>query len=260
VTANVSLGAEVEIAALPSAPTLRGSLRAAALDFYYNSWRVVPANMLWGLVLIGLYVLFLVWPFGALLFLPLLALPTVGLYRMAALIVRGESVSFWDGIGAWRRYLVPSLATGLGMVLAGTVFTVNMVDGLASGDPIGWAFATFAGWGLLTMSLLAVSFWPLLVDPARDGWGARRALRLAGYLVVAHPLRLAGLVVATAVVLVVSTIAFAALVTISVALTALFGSHFVLASADRLEARLGERGITFAPGLTYLPSGSIAGR
>jgi hypothetical protein len=238
---------QVETAALAAAPTLRRSLRAAALDFYYNSWRLVPANILWGLVLIGLYVVFLVWPFGSLLLLPVLALPTVGLYRMAALIVRGESVSFWDGIGAWRGYLAPALAAGAAMVLAGTVFTVNLLGGLATGDPIGWGFATFAGWGLMATSLLALTFWPLLVDPRRRGWGARRTLRLAGYLVVAHPLRLAGLAGATAMLLVLSAVAFVALVTISVALAALLGSHFVLASADRLEARLAERSIVFAP-------------
>ncbi len=246
-TANLALAGDVEAPALPRAPTLRGSLRAAFLDFYYNSWRLVPANMLWGLGLIALYLAFLVWPFGALLLLPLLALPTVGLYRMAALIVRGESVSFWNGIGAWRRFLIPALAAGLALVSAGSVFTVNLLGGLASGDPIGWAFATLAGWGWLVMTMLAVTFWPLLVDPRREGWGARRTLRLAGYLVVAHPLRLVGLTVATAILLALSTVAFAALVTISVALAALFGSHFVLASADRLEAKLGERGVSFAP-------------
>ena len=131
-TANVALAGEVEAPVLPSAPTLRGSLRAAAVDFYYNSWRLVPANILWALGLGILYVVFLFWPFGALLLLPLLALPTVGLYRMAALIVRGESVSFWDGIGAWRRFLAPALAAGIAMVLAGTIFTVNLFGGLVS--------------------------------------------------------------------------------------------------------------------------------
>jgi hypothetical protein len=222
-------------------------MRASAIDFYYNSWRLVPANALWALGLGILYVVFLSWPFGALLLLPLLSLPTAGLYRMAALVVRGESVSFWDSIAAWRLYLRPALAAGLAIVIGGTVFTVNFFGGLLSGDPIGVGLAVFAGWGWLVMFMLAVSFWPLLVDPRRSGWGGRRVLRLAGYLVIAHPVRLVGLVVVTAILLVVSTVAFAALITISVALAALFGSHFVLPSADRLEARLGERGITFAP-------------
>jgi hypothetical protein len=247
VTATATTANEVDAPPLPAAPTLRGAIRAAAVDFYYNSWRLVPANVLWALGLGILYVVFLFWPFGALLLLPVLALPTVGLYRMAALIVRGESVSFWDGVGAWRQYMAPALSAGIAVVLGATVFTVNLFGGLASGDPIGLAFATFAGWGLLVTALLAVCFWPLLVDPRREGWGARRTLRLAGYLVIAHPLRIVGLVVATGILLVVSTVAFAALVTISVALAALFASHFVLASADRLEARLGERGITFGP-------------
>jgi hypothetical protein len=247
VTANVAFAGEAEPAALPVAPTLRGAIRAAAVDFYYNSWRLVPANVLWALGLGVLYVAFLFWPFGALLLLPLLALPTVGLYRMAALIVRGESVSFWDGVGAWRAFLLPALGAGVAIVLASTIFTVNLFGGLASADFVGWAFATFAGWGLVVTALLTVAFWPLLVDPRRGGWGARGALRLAGYLVVAHPVRLFALAVATAILLAVSTVAFAALVTISVALAALFGTHFVLPAADRLEAALAARGMTFGP-------------
>jgi hypothetical protein len=248
-TADVTVGTDLGIPALPAAPTLRGACRAAGVDFYYNSWRLVPANVLWGLGLIGLYLVFLVWPIGALVLSPLLALPTVGLYRLAALIVRGESVSFWDGLGAWRRFLGPALVVGTGVVLAGTIFTVNLLGGLTAEDPLGWGFATFAGWGLLLLALLAATIWPLLVDPHRAGWGTRRSLRLAAYLVVAHPLRLAGLAVATGLLLLVSTVAFAALLTIALALAALLGSHFVLPSADRLEARLAQRGITFAPEL-----------
>ena len=85
--------------------------------------------------------------------------------------MRGESVSFWDGFGAWRGYLVPALAAGAATVLAATVFWVNVLGGMAAGDPIGWGFATFAGWGLLAMALLALTFWPLLADPRRRGWG-----------------------------------------------------------------------------------------
>jgi hypothetical protein len=249
VTADVATGTEAAAPALPAAPTLRGALRAAAVDFYYNSWRLVPANILWGLGLIALYLVYLVWPPGALLLSPLLAVPTAGLYRLAALIVRGESVSFWDGLDAWRRYLVPALVMGISLLVAGTIFSVNVIGGLTAEDPVGWGFATFAGWGFVILGLLAVTTWPLLVDPQRAGWGTRRSLRLAAYLVVAHPLRLAGLAVVTAVLLLLSTVAFAALVTIALALAALLGSQYVLPSADRLEARLAQRGMVFAPEL-----------
>lgn len=88
---------------LAAAPSLRGALRASFADFYFNSVRLVAANLLWGLGLILLYVVALIWPIGAIVLAPLLALPTVGIFRMAALIVRGEPVSFRDGLAAWRR-------------------------------------------------------------------------------------------------------------------------------------------------------------
>ena len=31
---------------LPAAPTLRGALRESISDFYFNSWRLIPANLI----------------------------------------------------------------------------------------------------------------------------------------------------------------------------------------------------------------------
>lgn len=222
---------------LPSASSLRGSLRAALSDFYFNSWRLVPANVLLGLGLILLYVVALVWPLGAIVLAPLLALPTVGIFRLAALIVRGQPVSFRDGLSAWRQLLRPALVAGAAGVGAVVVFGSNFVTGLLSNDVVGWAFATFAAWGLVATGVAAVAFWPLLVDPARAHESVRRRSRLAGLLVIAHPARLGALGLVLAAILVASTIAFAALVTISMAYCALVACRYILPAADRLEAR-----------------------
>lgn len=232
---------------LPAAPTLRGALRTAISDFYFNSWRLVPANLVWGLSLGLLYLVALVfWP-AALLLAPLLAFPTLGIFRIATLIVRGESVSFWDGIRACRHYFVPTLAAGVLIEVAGLVFIVNLVSGITGGDLIGLAFATMAGWGLIVGWLMLLCYWPLLTDPRREGYGLRGAFRSAGYLVVAHPVRLGALGLLLGLFFLVSAVAFAALVSVSIAYGALVACRYVLPAADRLEARLAAAGKHLAP-------------
>jgi hypothetical protein len=78
----------------------------------------------------------------------------------------------------------------------------------------------------------------LLVDPRRADITIRARLRTAVLLVVAEPVRMVALGASLAVLIVASAIAFAALVTISVAFAALLSSRFVLPAADRLDARL----------------------
>lgn len=223
---------------LPTAPRLRGAFATALRDFYEHAWRLVASNVIWGLGLLGLWFVGLVWPFGSIIFAPLLALPTVGLFRMAALIVRGEPVSIRSGLAAWGSELGPALGAGVAAVGAVIVFGSNLVVGLLSSEPLGWALATFAGWALVTTWVVGLAFWPILADPLRAGRPVRRRVRLAGLLVLAHPMRLAGLGVGLGMVGVVSVIAFAALLTISIAYGALVVCRYVLPASDRLEARL----------------------
>ena len=110
-----------------------------------------------------------------------------------------------------------------------------------SASPLGWGFATIAGWGAVALLIYAVVVWPLLADPARADEPARERVRLAGYVVLAARFRMFGLTVIVLVLTVVWTIAFAALVTISVAYVALVSSHMVLPDADRIVERLAER-------------------
>ena len=213
-------------------------MRAAAVDFYYHSLRLVLANVVWG---VAFFVVLGVWASSgpvALLLAPLLAIPWVGVVRVAALIARGDEVVLSDAFGAYRRWLVPALAAGFGFVLAGFVLLSNLAIGLQFGGVAGWSFATLSGWGLVIAWLVALAFWPLLVDPRRDDLGAMAKLRLAGILVIAFPLRLGALGIVAAVVAVVSTVAIAAIVTISVAYVALLSCRYVLPAADRLERRV----------------------
>ena len=229
------------VAASPARPSIPFALRASAVDFFYNSWRLVPANLVWGVAFVAIGFVALSAPLLGLLLLPFLALPTVGVFRIAALIARGESVALSDAFAAWRAYLVPSLVAGVAVTLVIVVATWDLVTGITSDSLLLWGLATLAGWALLAGAALAVAFWPLLVDPARSDRPVRERLRLAGLLVIAFPLRFAVLVAVLAVVWVASVVAFVALVTVSVAYTALVACRWVLPAADRLEARLATR-------------------
>ena len=68
-----------------------------------------------------------------------------------------------------------------------------------------------------------------------DAAAARRC-GLAGYLLIAHPSRMAALTMVMAVILLVSTVLMAAIVTISFAFWALARVPLRAAAADRLEA------------------------
>jgi len=218
-------------------PGLGPAVRAAATDLYYHSWRLVPANVLWSGVVLLVAGLALIAP-PLLVLAPLVALPVAGLFRMTTRIARGEAVSFWDGIAAWRHELLATVGLGASLLVAAVVFGSNVVTGLLAGTPAGWAFATLAGWGLVGTWLYGWVAWPVLVDPARAERPVRERLRLAALLVLAYPVRFGVLGLTLAVLLLASAIAIVALVMVSLAFAALVAARFVLPAADRFEARL----------------------
>jgi len=220
-------------------PTVRAAFRAAFTDFYYQSLRLVPANAVWGAVFLAvLAIAFWLSPVLALVAAPLLCLPLVGVARLAAQIVRGEDVVLSDVATAIRSLALPALATGMVVVLATVVLTANVVAGISGGGPIGWAFATLAAWGLATLWIVGLAFWPILADPARHAMPLAARARLAVLVVLAYPVRFASLAAGLALVTLVSAIAFAALLSVSVAFMALVASRVILPAADQLEARL----------------------
>lgn len=197
----------------------------------------MPANIIWGAGLLAAILVAWVWPPLVLLLVPLLAFPTLGLFRLGALIARGESVAFRDSLAAWRIYFRPTLLAGLAFTALSIVFLVNVVTGITSRSPFGWALATLATWGFVTTWTAALVFWPLLVDPRRPELSLRQRVRLTLLMVLAFPLRLALLALVVGIVLAISTVLFAALLTISVAYCALVACHYVLPAADRFEGR-----------------------
>jgi uncharacterized membrane protein YesL len=223
-------------------PGIGSGLRAALTDFYFNSPRLVGANVVWGAAVGGLSLVWLVYPLGALALAPLLAFPTVGIFRLAARIVRTDgSASFRDSLTAYRAYAGPTLLLGLVSVVAGLVLGTNVVIGLTEAEPVGWAIGTLAAWGLIVLWCGVIVVWPIVVDPERPDYSLRRRLRLVGLLLLAHPGRFALLGIVVGLIAAVSAILVVALLAVGVSYIALLTCRVVYATADAFEARLAGR-------------------
>jgi uncharacterized membrane protein YesL len=221
---------------------LRNAFRAAAVDFYYQSVRVVPANILWGVSLLAfLAVAIASGPVATLVVVPLLAIPYVGIVRLAALTARRRDVVLSDVWRAYRQFGWTALAIGVTTTLAAALLASNVVVGATMGGVGGWVFATLAASGLLGIWVIGFPLWILLVDPDRAERTLRERLRLAVLLVLAAPGRMVALGLLLLVVLLISTVAFAALLTISVSYAALVAARYILPLADRLETWLAAR-------------------
>lgn len=223
-----------------SLPRLGAVVRAALTDFYFNSMRLVPANVVWGFGVVLIVLVGLVWPLGGVASLALLALPTAGIFRVAARIVRCEpDIGLHDIAWPYRHVVGTTVALGVAFVAVSLVLGSNVVVGLGGGEPFGWVLATLAGWGLIALWCGAIVAWPLIVDPARAAWPLRERLRLAGRLLLVDPLRWAALGLFVALVVAVSVVLTAAILTVSVAFVALVACRSVYPAADRLEIALG---------------------
>lgn len=221
---------------------LRSAFRAAAFDFYYQSIRLVPANVLWGVGLLTVLVVSLAGgPLVTLAIAPLLSIPYIGVVRLAALTVRGRDVVLSDLGRAFRDFGLPALGIGILTTLAVAVLASNVVVGATTGGLVGWVLATLAVSGLMAVWVIGFPLCAILVDPERADRPLRVRIRLAILLVLAAPGRLALLALLLTIVLLVSTVAFAALLTISVAYSSLVSTRFVLPLADRFETWLNAR-------------------
>jgi len=216
-------------------------VRAAFSDFYFNSGRLVAANVIWGVTAVGVWLVWLVSPVLALLLAPLLAFPTVGIFRLAARIVRRDGQpSVRDALVAYRDYAGPTILLGLATVAAILILGTNAIVGLSQSEPFGWFVGTLAAWSLIILWCATIVAWPIVVDPARASDPLGMRLRLVGLLLLANPVRLALLGALVAIVTVVSTVLLAAILTISVSFLALIACRYVYALADRFERVHGE--------------------
>ena len=223
-------------AATPRAVSIARAVRQAAVDFYFNSWRFVPANLAWALLLLVVLFAAVTWP-PAIVLAVTLAVPVAGLHRMAAILARGEATSLSDFVDGVRRYAVPATGIGAGAAILGFVLVTNVATGLGADNPLGWFLGATAAWGLVALAMYLVAVWPILVDPNREGAPVRRRLQLAGLVVIGRPGRLFVVTILVGATLVASTALLGAIVLVGVAYASLLATRWVLPTADELEAR-----------------------
>lgn len=226
---------------LPAPPGLLRSLRAALSDLVAHSWRLVVLNLAWAAAVVLIVAAAAVVPWAWLL-TPLAAIPTAGVYRVAALIVRDEPVSIAQGFAAWKDLGGRAVLVGSALLIVAVILTANLVSGLRASGVLGWSLATFAGWGLAATGVMAAIVWPLLADPRRAGAGLRDIVRLAGLLALAYPLRFGALALILLAWVALGTLAIVMVLSVSIGIAALVACHYVLPAADRFEARFGASG------------------
>jgi len=220
---------------VPPSPRLRRVLREAVSDFYYNSARFLAANILLGVLLLAVILGATASPWAFLLG-PILVLPAAGTMRMATRLIRDFHTDLGDLTEVVRRPW-PVIGIGLAQLAVTAVLVGDILIAAAWGSWVGTFLLVSAAYALVMLWAYALVAWPLLLDPERDAEPIRRRLRLAVVVLVAHPVRVGVFAVLTGVVLLVSTLLIAPVITFAVALLWLAIARWVLPMADRVEGR-----------------------
>jgi uncharacterized membrane protein YesL len=226
----------VDRGAVTAAPGVGRALRLAAEDLYYHGVRLVPANLLWGIGLLTTALALTQSPLGFALVIGMAPL-TFGLMGMATIVVRDRTLVMSDFTRSIRTEFRPRLALAVAQLLLVAVAVVDLSVGFQIAGMLGLALVVVALYTLLATWVVAVVAWPLVMDPRREDESMRSRLRLAVILVVARPMQMAGLALVLGVLLVVSAILAAAIITFAAAYAALVAAHFVLPAAGRLQDR-----------------------
>ena len=211
-------------------------LRAAASDLYYNSVRLVAANVVWALALLVVVYSVMRAPLLAPLLVVIVPL-SVGLMGMATTLTRHGRLFWSDWTDAIRRRFVAHTALGVAQLVLAAIAIVDVLVGIRIPGLLGPIVAVVGAYSLAAIWVLSMTSWPLLLDPLRSDDGIVRTLRLGAVLAIAHPLRIGALALVIAVLMAASVVLAAALVTVSGAYAALVLARYVLPAADRLEGR-----------------------
>jgi hypothetical protein len=220
---------------IPPPPSIGQAVRDAATDLYYNSWRFLPANFIFGVILIALFGAVAATGWGWIVAIALIP-PAAGCMAMATSLVRVGHTDFGEFLGVLRRPWRP-LAIGIAQLGALLVLVVDVLIGAAWQSVVGGVLAVSAIYGIGIGWAYCVVAWPIVLDPVRASEPIARRLGLAFRLLLGHPFRVGGLALLIGAFLVASTVAVAAIVTVALAFAFLVTARYVLPAADRLEGR-----------------------
>ena len=218
-------------------PRLRRAIRRAAVDFYYNAWPFLGANVAFGIVLLAaFYGSILIGPgsfssWGS----PSSPPPARCGWRRASIAYGHTDLGDFAEVLRGRGRI---LLLGMAQLAITVVLAIDVAVALAWGSWIGTILLVGAVYGLALLWAVAVS---RLADPARSG--ARRDAdprpAAPGVLVLLlEPRRVAGLALVAGVVLLASTVLIAPILTFSLAFVWLMLAGYALPLADAVQARL----------------------
>jgi hypothetical protein len=208
------------------------ALRAAASTLADDVLRFVGAAAFWLLLATVVLLIGRMHLAGSVLLLVLVP-ATAGIGRLAAYAFRGLPPRLPQVLEGARHRWPGALALGAFQLLVTGIALLNVDLGL-----------TFATWPLVVAAIVSVNLgvmatvvgttvWPLLVDPARDDVATSQLVRLGLEVVAVRPLRVLGMDVLLAAMLVVSLQTFVGALVL-LPLGVLLTTHLVLPAADRL--------------------------
>jgi hypothetical protein len=205
-----------------------GALKAAARDFYEQSWRLVLLNATlsaWVLALVAVLDAY-GWPPPALAVLALAGPPALALMHCAVTLARTEELRLADAARGlrlhWRR----------GLALAALLLAVSVLGGVAllfwaSTGGFGWVAAVVVLYILGMCALYQLPLWQLAAASPREPFGA--VLRAAAVELFRRPVETMLLALALLLVNVAGAVAAVLpLLTLTVAYSFLAAAHFAL--------------------------------
>jgi hypothetical protein len=201
-----------------------GALRAAAIDFYGNSWRLALLNAALSLAVLPLLVLAL-WA-------PLVLVPAVlvagplamALMHCAVTLAETEDLKLRCAVAGFRLHWRRGLALG---AIAGTVLAAGTVAATAYGRAGAWPLAALVVYVLFAFGVLQLCLWPLAAH--EPGSSLRVLFRAAAELTFRHPFQPAALGIALLVLnLAGAAAALMPLLTLTIAFSFLAAAHYVL--------------------------------
>jgi hypothetical protein len=195
------------------------------------------ANLAFGVAFFALLALWATIGPVALLLTPIVALPWAVAVRVSTLAVRREGAGLALAVRDVTANTGTILASAAVFALAAFTFITNLAIALQERGFVGLAFGGISVWGLVIEVMLALAFWPILLDPRRQSMRARDRARLAGYVLFASPLRLLLLAIVAAAILILCVYVIALLPTIAIAVVAAAATRMALPASDAVVRR-----------------------
>lgn len=205
--------------------TVGDSLRAAARDFYDQSWRLLVLNTALSAVAVAIATAAFVTPAAAVLVV-LLGPLAAALMHCAVTLVREDELRLRDaavGVGLhWRR----GIALGL-IGVAAVGLTVTALRFYAGAGTLAWPLAMLVLYLALLFAVYQLALWPLaIVEHDRP---FTRVLADAGIALVRRPAATVGLAVALVLVNLAGVLAAVIpFLTLTISYSFLAAAHFVL--------------------------------